>query len=652
MSEWNPFAVNRAEYMRDLWKYYVPLKELDLETSKALVIEGGRGTGKSTVFLCNCWRNQLAEAENNPSKTIDGFLSKKSVGLYYKVDGAFLSAMDTNSRSLSECVGIFNTYLSVELCKELFSYFSAVSARKNSAVSDVEFQNIKKIYNRSVRTTPTNNLTCFEDLIDDCDNILNAIEDCINYGEEISGTLIFRISSAGSIFKMIVEEILKIEEYSKATFRVFIDEFESLCEWQQKQVNTLIKQSNSYLIYNICMKINGFKTHETNSVGEIIQPTHDYKYFKFENLLETAEYKSTLKAICEKRFVMFFHQLEQPSGCPTDIEFYLGNYNIDCELARFENRQHKFKASLERIIWSLSKNEEDFQYYNNLLCNEAPLLNARMHQALLLRSNNYRPTLHELASCFLDWKNNCKTNRKKKYDEWLHTTKMGVVFLLAKECGLEKWYYGFDTYVMLSSGIVRYFLELCEQAFNFAIMNGFTWEHPSALSPETQTKAAKFVSRYKVEEISSFPLYGPNIRIFVQCLGQIFRELHRNERLTLGEPEPNHFTMDALDKVDHRDALDCAVTCSALQELPQTKGKEALNTHVLDYHLNKIYTPYFEISYFKKRKIVFTNDQISDLISGDKSKAEQVCKAYLERYWSRKNTIPESKDLSQQTTLF
>lgn len=50
MSELNPFAVNRAEYMRDLWKYYVPLKELDLETSKALVIEGGRGTGKSTVL--------------------------------------------------------------------------------------------------------------------------------------------------------------------------------------------------------------------------------------------------------------------------------------------------------------------------------------------------------------------------------------------------------------------------------------------------------------------------------------------------------------------------------------------------------------------------------------------------------------------------
>lgn len=332
--------------------------------SQQVVLEGGRGTGKSTVFLCNCWRNQLAAAENDPAKTIDSFLNKKSVGLYYKVDGAFLSAMDTNSRALQESTGIFNTYLSVELCKELFSYFAAISTRKN-IIGDVEYQKIQKAYNRSVRTTPANNLLCFEDLIDDCDNILNAIEDCINYGEQITDSLIFRITSAGSIFKSVVEEILKLAHFSDVTFRVFIDEFESLCEWQQKQVNTLIKQSNSYLIYNICMKINGFKTYETNSVNEIIQPTHDYKYFKFENLLETAEYKNTLKSICEKRFTMFFDQLEQRPECSTDIEFYLGNYSIDCELARFENRTLKFKESLERIIWTLISIKICFC---NLLC--------------------------------------------------------------------------------------------------------------------------------------------------------------------------------------------------------------------------------------------------------------------------------------------
>lgn len=143
--------------------------------------------------------------------------------------------MDTNSRALQESTGIFNTYLSVELCKELFSYFAAISTRKN-IIGDVEYQKIQKAYNRSVRTTPANNLLCFEDLIDDCDNILNAIEDCINYGEQITDSLIFRITSAGSIFKSVVEEILKLAHFSDVTFRVFIDEFESLCEWQQKQV--------------------------------------------------------------------------------------------------------------------------------------------------------------------------------------------------------------------------------------------------------------------------------------------------------------------------------------------------------------------------------------------------------------------------------
>ena len=182
-------------------------------------------------------------------------------------------------------------------------------------------------------------------------------------------------------------------------------------------------------------------------------------------------------------------------------------------------------------------------------------------------------------------------------------------------------------------------------------MNDFQWEHPQRLTPEIQTKAAKFVSRHKVEEIASFPTYGQNLRIFVQFLGQIFKDLHRNDRLTLGEPEPNHFTMDSLDSLDNREVLDNAITCSVLQELPQTKGKESVNTHIHDYHLNKIYTPYFEISYLKKRKLVFTNDALSGLLSGDKMLAQKITKEYLDNYWANKTALPES-DSPQQIRLF
>lgn len=574
MSELNPFAVNRAEFMRDLWKYYVPLKELDVEISKSLVVEGGRGTGKSTVFLCNCWRNLLAEAENDPTTSIEDFFERKSVGLYYKVDGTFLYAMDLCERNLSERTGLFNTYLSIELCKELFSYLKAISAKRKKVLSDHELDSIFKVYYKTAHTSECRQKPSYDFLISDCDNVLNAIEDCINYGEEITKDIGFRVTRTGAILKAVVEELLKCTFFSGYTIRVFIDEYESLCVWQQKQVNTLIKQSESSLIYNICMSQNGFKTYQTNSDNETIQPTHDYKYFKFENLLETAEYKNTLKLICEKRFKMFFDQMNSSANYPTDIEYYLGNYSIEQELERFDKRKCTAIPLLEKRIRELAKDDAESAKYFENLCANVPLLNARLHLALLMRAKQYRPSLEEIHSAYTDWKMGRKTNAKKKYDEWLHTAKHGIVFLLAKECNLEKWYYGFDAYVMLSSGIVRLFLELCEQAFNFAIMDDFQWDAPRSLNPEIQTKAAKFVSRHKVEEISSIPNYGSNLRIFVQFLGQIFKDLHRNERLTLGEPEPNHFTMDALDSLENREVLLCSITSSVLQELPQTKGKE------------------------------------------------------------------------------
>ena len=131
---------------------------------------------------------------------------------------------------------------------------------------------------------------------------------------------------------------------------------------------------------------------------------------------------------------------------------------------------------------------------------------------------------------------------------------------------------------------------------------------------------------------------------------EIFKDLHRNDRLTLGEPEPNHFTIDSLDLLEKREVLNCAITCSVLQELPQTKGKESVKTHIVDYHLNKIYAPYFEISCLKNRKIVFTNKELSSLLGGNKVDAENTAKAYLEKYWSNKSVL--SDDVPQQIALF
>ena len=49
--QFNPFKDNRTEQMTHLLKYYVPFSRLDA-AAKPVVVEGGRGSGKTMLFQC------------------------------------------------------------------------------------------------------------------------------------------------------------------------------------------------------------------------------------------------------------------------------------------------------------------------------------------------------------------------------------------------------------------------------------------------------------------------------------------------------------------------------------------------------------------------------------------------------------------------
>ena len=72
INQYNPFKENRTEQMKDLWKYYVPFPGLD-GAGKPLVVEGGRGSGKTMFFQCNSWRQKILEFQKN-SKPITNIL--------------------------------------------------------------------------------------------------------------------------------------------------------------------------------------------------------------------------------------------------------------------------------------------------------------------------------------------------------------------------------------------------------------------------------------------------------------------------------------------------------------------------------------------------------------------------------------------------
>ena len=623
---YNPFKDNRAEQMRDLWKYYVPFPGLD-SSGKPLVVEGGRGSGKTMFFRCNSWRQKVLEYNKN-SVSLKQLIEKEEfIGFYYRVDTSFVSSMC--EREESNWGKIFETYLGICLLIEILDFLYEIE--QNVEINESKLLEFVRTFSKRLnRTNETDSIKTFRI---QCDEYLDIIEDKVNGTTTTLDGL--RFINVNRFITDICQYLLVLFNKKELLFKVFIDEYETLLEYQQKIINTLIKHSTLPVIFNIGLRPKGMKTNATISETEFIESPHDYEILPIG--FHKDQYPDILKKICEKRISLGKEQGKIPKAAPEDIEYYLTNYSIDLELERIEKSTKKYphKDKLNKLIRERSNlehyDEKEVETFCKTLCYEAPALNSRLHYALLCKKTTYTPTIKELYTSYI--------NKDERYLDWFHNRKNGVIYLLCKETKHPKLYYGFDVFTRLSSNIVRYFLELCEQTFNIAFLNNYQWDQP--ISPEIQTDAARYVSDYKIIDIKG-KAKGKELRIFVQYLGQIFYKLHTEEDTTLGEPEPNHFnTKDlSLDSSD-KEILDYAVLTNVLQEGGVTKRKQSrLSPETVDYYLNKIYVPYFGISYRNQRKITFSVNILHKLLSGN----EDIAKCGLNDYF--KNT-DMNDDISQ-----
>ena len=96
------FSRNRAEeYGFDLWTdFVIPpyFKSLELlNSNKPLVVEGGRGTGKTMLIRYLCHKTQFSPCRHSYSKT-----DFERIGIYWKMDVQFAKLMQLRGESVGE----------------------------------------------------------------------------------------------------------------------------------------------------------------------------------------------------------------------------------------------------------------------------------------------------------------------------------------------------------------------------------------------------------------------------------------------------------------------------------------------------------------------------------------------------------------------
>jgi hypothetical protein len=639
----NPFGGFNASLMNDdeIIEYWIhPEKIWDrqaigVDTTGIIpvVLMGGRGCGKTMLLKYLSNEVQLKDFIRK-NGTATGFLKKKDfLGVYLRFDGPSLSGFSDRGIDPMVWETVFKHYLDVVIGER---YVSMLIALNDSGAlkmpRDIEFRVVRewlKLMNKegSLKNTQYS----FGNLRDVLQAMADEVSQFVN-SAALSNNPSFHPSYVIPSGRLIsgIPEILSrnINELRGKKIIILLDEYETLLEQQQKVVNTLVKYTKIPVTFRIGTRINGIKTYGTLFPVEFLQEDADYRCILFEDIFSARDstYRNLLKEIARKRLetVPVFKKKKL-----TDIEKWLGSFDPvreavstvygknspdgDDDLEKHLARKH-IKALLHELRRIGIGDAAADSLLRRMIFPSNPLI--EMLNLLLLR-REIDP--EEVTRMFLIYISKDKENPDfSRYRDLYEKNETGLLFqLLSIYRPKKKQYAGFDTFSMLSSGIIRNFLELCYQSFNEALFYEGKEIVSGKIDPVQQTVGSMRRADKFFETIDRIPVHGKEIRALVNSLGTIFRAWQDDTRLR--EPEITYFCVDeaALDDRTKK-VLDMAVQFSILQKRKAMKGKSPEELVPEMYVLNHILAPHFSISYRIRGRIPqFTAEDTSSLIFGD-----------------------------------
>lgn len=276
------FGRNRAEeFPRDVWnRFVVPLfyDQLNFqEQTKALVIEGGRGCGKTTLLNYFCHPTRFSP--ERVDKLTESDLSY--IGLYYRADTNFLSGLQGDSHSAPDFLAAFKHSLAYNIAIEVVESLESINQtdkrlKRLGKLDTLDFEHLGQLFN--------------------CD-LGRTLSDFKKKLKSLKAQLASWLNNPGQIARPVFlppqEFVVALIEYireqlpylANSSFAVFIDEYENLLDYQKRVINTLLKHGQRPLLYNIAMKRYGFSIRDTTG-PEQLQDIHDFTTIDLELYLE------------------------------------------------------------------------------------------------------------------------------------------------------------------------------------------------------------------------------------------------------------------------------------------------------------------------------------------------------------------------------
>jgi len=610
------------------YKLFSEIKESDIYSDpNNIVFMGGRSTGK-TMFL-RYWSYQVQLKKANKEKKsaenlIKYFTDQGGAGFYLRIDGPVLRSFEGFNITDNSWASIFTHYFELVVGRAYIEFLTELvrlNALSESSIFPFLFE-MEKIFDAG----KWNNLG----------DVLLHIDGCIMEVDKYRGQVPFYsndfkpqkgFASQTLSFGIPKQIIRTISEFKEGlNFIILVDEYENFLILQQQMVNTLLRFSTSKINFRIGMRLEGFRTYEMISNDDFIKEGREYRKIVFDDVLQKDQYyRKFLIEVSRKRL----ERIETfKSKNLTDINSFLGgSENLEQEaldLVKKNPAQH-FKH-FKDVLSSFTPDQlKLIEYPDNPLME---LLNI-----IWIKRNVPIKDVNRAMCGYIGKK---KDDLSKKYKmDYVDKYKLSLMILLSSIYRKNKNYYSFNTFSFLSSGIIGHFMELCRRAFAYAAFeNKDILIDTGLITIEQQSKAAREVSDAELQQLQRIETHGGSIYRFINNLGNIFRDFHKDDKIKY--PETNQFAFDfgsleeigTLNQNKYKNAFRDAIKWSAIQR--KTALQQASpGKHLKDiYTVNRIFSPSFQISYRTRGgySIPLTAEDVIHLMSDQEAKTSKYLK--------------------------
>lgn len=643
----NPFADLNSNYLSDdeIFNYWIRPERLfkheaigiDLLGKIPVVIMGGRGTGKTMLLRYLSYDLQLKDFMKKYN-SYHGFLEKTPyIGFYYRFDGPKLSSFSNKNVDDIIWETIFSSFVELIIGQKYLTLIKDLRRNGVLSISDqTEMSLCHSLSEALFEKSYANNLVELSEILIKLQREIERFTEKSTFKKiEFSPSeVIIRESIIFELPKMVSTHV---SELQNKNVLVLLDEYENLSVSQQKTLNTYIKHTKQPVTFRVGMRIKGFRTYETLNENEFLREGADFREILFENFLlsKSSEYRKLIKKIANRRLELHpwlnklgFTEIDEILGETPSPEVEArnllgekkkGNPHLVRARKYLESKGLVNRAEIERIIKILSYPENPLVEMLNILL----LIRGKNPEQISLMKEKYR-------------QGDVTSKEYSEYKLLYDKNKVALLFHLARDCRKAKKYYGFEAFCMLSSGIIRSFLELCYHTFNYAIFNELDNLMKSGkISSDSQERGILREVEDFFDWIRSIPVYGSKVTLFIDSLGALFRSLHYADK-RLSEPEPTYFNTeyDTL-SAEAKKVLDTAIMWSILQqkEPMQTKTPTEILPDV--YALNRILAPRYRISYRTRGRTKIKPDDLEILLLGEEEEKMRIFKKYSKESYQK-----------------